>query len=63
MDLGEVNDVTSIFARPVRLRPFTNSIFLSVGMNAASIWKPSRTLTSWMYRRLVMVAFIAGLTR
>ena len=37
MALGEVNEVTSILARPVRLRPLINSTFSSVGTNFGSI--------------------------
>src|SRR5579871_2848969 len=50
--LGDTKEVTSIFARPVRDSRLTSSIFCAVGMNFGSIWKPSRTATSWMYRRL-----------
>jgi hypothetical protein len=35
--LGDTNDVTSIFARPVRDRRLTSATFCSVGMNAGSI--------------------------
>ncbi|MPM88873.1 hypothetical protein SDC9_135977 [bioreactor metagenome] len=51
MALGEVNDVTSILASPVRLKPLIRSIFCSVGTKRDSIWNPSRTETSWMYSR------------
>ena len=44
---GETNEVTSILCRPVRASWFTISIFVAVGTNAFSIWKPSRTATSF----------------
>ena len=44
---AETKDVTSILCRPVRASWFTTSIFVAVGTNAFSIWKPSRTATSF----------------
>ena len=45
--LGETNDVTSILCSPVRESWFTSSTFVAVGTKAFSIWKPSRTATSF----------------
>ena len=45
---GDTNDVTSTLCKPVRESWFTTSIFVAVGTNCFSIWKPSRTATSLM---------------
>ena len=51
MALGEVNEVTSIFARPVAESALTSAILSSVGTNTASICRPSRMPTSCMWMR------------
>src|SRR5690606_16331385 len=54
MALGEVKEVTSIFASPVCERRSISAILSAVGTKSGSIWKPSRVATSWIYRRLLM---------
>jgi hypothetical protein len=48
---GETNDVTSIFASPVFDNASINRILSAVGTKRSSLWKPSRTATSWMWSR------------
>ena len=50
--LGETNEVTSIRCSPVRDRWSISSTLVGVGMKRGSIWKPSRTATSLMYKRM-----------
>ena len=51
MAVGEVNEVTSIFAKPVADSAFTRAILSSVGTKTASICSPSRMPTSCMWMR------------
>src|SRR6201996_7070668 len=60
MARGEVNEVTSILAKPQALSRSIKATLSSVSMKRASFWKPSRVATSWMYRR-GRVALIEGL--
>ena len=46
--LGLTNDVVSILRTPEREMASITWIFKSVGMNACSVWKPSRGPTSTM---------------
>ncbi|MNE77731.1 hypothetical protein D3C80_1740720 [compost metagenome] len=51
--LGEVNEVTSILAKPHRLSVSIIEILSAVSMKVASFWKPSRVATSCINRRFI----------
>jgi hypothetical protein len=44
---GDTNEVTSIRCSPVRESWLMTSTFVAVGTKVFSIWKPSRTATSF----------------